>query len=150
MTDRQQPLARGESAVVHREVGMRVKRMVSAGLVALALVGGLVGCGGDDDEEGLDSPRPAARRPAPVERNVIRDPEHTRALQRHFERNGKAVQKHIKSIEVNGGVATIVTRLEMRYDDRRPARRICQLAVAAPEVDSARVVGTQNRTLFDC
>jgi hypothetical protein len=31
---------------------MRVKRMVSAGLVALALVGGLGGCGdGDDDEE---------------------------------------------------------------------------------------------------
>ena len=29
---------------------MRVKRMVSAGLVALALVGGLVGCGGDDEE----------------------------------------------------------------------------------------------------
>ena len=30
---------------------MRVKRMVSAGLLAVALVGGLVGCGGDDDEE---------------------------------------------------------------------------------------------------
>ena len=30
---------------------MRVKRMVSAGLVALALVGGLVGCGDGDDEE---------------------------------------------------------------------------------------------------
>ena len=30
---------------------MRVKRMVSAGLVALALVGGLAGCGGDDDDE---------------------------------------------------------------------------------------------------
>ena len=50
MTDRQQPLARGEPAVVHREVGMRVKRMVSAGLLAVALVGGLVGCGDGDDE----------------------------------------------------------------------------------------------------
>ena len=29
---------------------MRVKRMVSAGLVAMALVGGLVGCGNGDDE----------------------------------------------------------------------------------------------------
>ena len=30
---------------------MQVKRMVSAGLMAVALVGGLVGCGGGDDEE---------------------------------------------------------------------------------------------------
>ncbi len=30
---------------------MRVKRMVSVGLLAVALVAGLVGCGGGDDEE---------------------------------------------------------------------------------------------------
>ncbi len=29
---------------------MRVKRMVSVGLLAVALVAGLVGCGGDDEE----------------------------------------------------------------------------------------------------
>ncbi len=34
---------------------MRVKRMVSAGLVAVALVGGLVGCGDDDDDKTVGS-----------------------------------------------------------------------------------------------
>ncbi len=34
---------------------MRVKRMVSAGLVAVALVGGLVGCGDDNDEKAVGS-----------------------------------------------------------------------------------------------
>ncbi len=34
---------------------MRVKRMVSAGLVAVALVGGLVGCGDDNDEKTVGS-----------------------------------------------------------------------------------------------
>jgi plastocyanin len=34
---------------------MRVKRMVSAGLVAVALVGGLVGCGDDNHEKAVGS-----------------------------------------------------------------------------------------------
>ncbi len=47
---------------------MRVKRMLSAGLVAMALVGGLVGCGGDDDEETVGGGADVIARTDPVPR----------------------------------------------------------------------------------
>jgi plastocyanin len=47
---------------------MRVKRMVSAGLLAVALVGGLVGCGGDDDEETVGGSADVVARTDPVPR----------------------------------------------------------------------------------
>lgn len=47
---------------------MRVKRMVSAGLLAVALVGGLVGCGGDDDDETVGASADVVAKTDPVPR----------------------------------------------------------------------------------
>ena len=47
---------------------MRVKRMVSAGLLAVALVGGLVGCGDGDDDETVGASADVVAKTDPVPR----------------------------------------------------------------------------------
>ena len=124
-----------------------MRRTRQAPALAALLVVLLTGCGGGDESP---TGRPAAGKPAPVQRDLTPNPDATRALQERLRTEAASLAGRVRAAEVNGSTATVITRLRPTSDDKRHARRLCIVAAGTEGVDAVRIVGVRRNLLFDC